>query len=234
MRLYRPNAASNVRLAFGVELSEGLSFFEKTKAHAAALDAVQAPLAEAAEATRQARTPLPKLRAARRFGEYGVEQALRRAQLVCKDVDGGRAGAVSGVVFPNGLDPEVTPKGAAQLEAAKDLRARVENGALAELQPAKEKLFALLDPAIQAFEQALAALDSATAVVDRARAIEVSRRDDHRRTVDAIFGHVRAAYPGDRAIHAVIAPVVDERGRGGEGDDGDDGDEGDDGSGDET
>jgi len=212
MRLYRNTAASRLRLDYGIELLAGLTFFDKTRSIAVALQPVQESLATAADATVAAERLLPALRATKRFAEYGTEQAVRVLHGRCKELDGARVGPITEALFPNDLSAEVTPKGDAQLAASKKLRRRIDDAGLAEIVAAKAELAAHLDAPLAAFDTASAALAGAIKTRSDAFLSEVARRNDHRRTIDAIFGELRAAYPGDRTIQKVIVPELDEGG----------------------
>jgi len=135
---------------------------------------------------------------------------MRLAGRCPHELDGGRIGPITNGVFPNDLGAEVTPKGEAQLVATKKLRKRLDDSGLAEVKAKKAELLAVLDGPLTTFDDAGKSLHNAVKAHNDAFLTEVARRDDHRRTIDAVFGQIRAAYPGDRAIHKVIVPEVDE------------------------
>ena len=92
------------------------------------------------------------------------------------------------------------------MRAIKGLRQRNADSNHPQVVPVQAELLAVIDSALAQFDAALTAFADATRAAAEAFATEIMRRDDHRFTLDAVLGQIRAAFPGDRALHDLIVP----------------------------
>ena len=157
-----------------------------------------------------------------KFAELEAEGRVRRVFNRCRELDGDRAGPICQALFPDGLTVVLLPQGANQKLALERLRATIHSSNLAELAAHKDALVAVCDEAIGLFAPAFDAWRTAKDSFDRAYLAEAQRRDEHRRTVDAIFGGIRQALPRDRRLQDAIVPQVEAPPRRAPDDDGDD------------
>lgn len=206
MLLYRKGAATPIRVAFAEELALGCERFPETADIAPAATAANEPL-EAAHAARVAKEkPLRLARVGRRFAEFDVETVVRDVYGACKRADGNRVGPIVKVVFPKGLAVVVAPSGKAQLDAVDALERRINGATDAKLAPLKADFAARLGAAASAFASAETAYRDAYKAWSDAFDEERLRRDDHYRTMDKLFGLIRAAFPTDAARREVVVP----------------------------
>lgn len=210
MRNYRKNAATEGRLDYGMELVAGLQLFPETEALAPDFEQLQGELEQAHEARRALRKPLVKARVGLRLASYLTDQAIRTCSRAAEVADGNRRGPIHEIVFPRGLTPVVVPVGARQVPPTEKLIERLSTSkhpgvaALAAEQKPK------LDAALAQLQAAAAAHLAARKAHDAAFQEEVALRDEHRRHIDRLMGHVRAAFPGDRTRQDLVFPEVDE------------------------
>ncbi|MRG94187.1 hypothetical protein [Polyangium spumosum] len=210
MRKYRDNAASIVRVEYGVDLIAGLALFPETAPAAAEMQTVNDALGAQYEKRRALRVPVIKTRAALRFAEYSVERVIRSALRAAEIEDGGRRGRICASVFPKGVKPILRPVGKRQVKPLKDLVERLQHSKVAGIEAYRAAWLLKLSDALVSFEAAVAAHLSALSAQDEAFKVELALRDAHHDTVERIMGQVRTAFPRDRAIQNAIFPVVDE------------------------
>lgn len=206
MRLYPINMSSDGRLRFGRRLIRGLGRVDATRGLAAAVERVQGPLVEAARARESLEEPVELASDDVAFGELDAEGKLRRVFHRARELDGDRPGVVTNIGFPDGLGAVVAPKGQAQADALADVRRRYAESREEALAPHRDALVALVDQAIAAFAPAYQRWATAKKALADAYALERLRRDEHRRTLDAVFGGIREALPGDAAVRNTIVP----------------------------
>ncbi len=213
MRKYRSNAASDVRVAYGVELVAGLQSFSETAAHAASFEVLNDELDAAYQKRIQLRKPSLKKRAAFRFAQYETDQVIRMFHRAMEIADGGRKhGPIAEFLFPDGLSPVVAPFGERQIAPTEELIGRVtrckvpgSEGLCLEWQPKLEASLAKLR--LAADEHKATRKAHIEAFQD-----EVALRSEHYMAVDKLMGCVRTAFPNDRGRQDLIFPVVDDGG----------------------
>ena len=225
MRLYLGSAASADILRFGRRLKKGLGRFEKTRHLANVLDVTQAALAAAHAATEALEAPLDDASDDLKFAELEAEAQVRRLWNRTKELDGDRVGPITKVGFPDGITAVLAPKGRAQGAALQKLRAAYDDSNAPEVAAHKTELLAACDDARALLAPAIEAWEAADEAYDKAFATEVRRRGEHRRTVDAIFGGIREALPGETKLQNAIVPRVDKPGKPAKSDTDDDGGE---------
>lgn len=209
MRLYASSLESVGRLRFGRRLMKALARFERTADLAEPLREAQIALAEAERARAALEEPLDDASDDLRFAELACEAQIRRVFNRCKELDGDRIGPVTKVGFGKGVTAVIAPKGASQAKALAKLHGDYKDANVAELAPHRDAIVQLLDQAKSSFQTALDAYEGAFTARLTAFSLEKLRRAEHRRTVDAIFGGIREAFPGDTALHNAIVPRVD-------------------------
>jgi hypothetical protein len=154
-------------------------------------------LATAKTAREQAEQGLINPRVAAKFAEYTLECVLREIASLAKIADNKAGGdMVFKAIFPNGLDPEVRPRGAAQLAASSALRGRLDS------QPAaaavKAQVLKNLDTALAAVSTALTARKAAEQALAHARAVEDGARETFVSAYDSNAGAIRRLFPRNR------------------------------------
>lgn len=218
MQRYREDAGSPTRIDYGFGLVVGLQAFQETSNLAPTFEQVNNDLADAYDERIERRKPLVKARFGLRFANHQIDQTTRMIHGAAQIADGGRKGPITEALFPEGLTPEIRPKGAAQIKPSEELLGRF----------AKSKLAAVADLGatwVPRLAADLAALRSAAethknandAYVDAFKT-ELAERAEHARQVDRVMGLVRAAFPRDKARQDLVFPEV-ERGSGGGDDD---------------
>jgi hypothetical protein len=210
MRNYRVNAATALRLDFGVELGLGLDLFPETAPLRADLQPAQDALETAYEDRRKRRKPLVEARVRVRLTGYLLRQTIRSAFKAAEIADGGRRGPICKAVFPEGLSAEVAPQGKAMIDKAGKLRDRLQLSKLPTLADYRKAWLPELQADVDGLTQAGAAHTAATKDYVDAFAVELAARQEHRRMVDRIAGEVRATFPSDKAKQDVVFPVPEE------------------------
>jgi hypothetical protein len=171
---------------------------EGTKALASAFEPIHSGLQTAAEARVQAEKAMTVLRVGVRFAEDGLERAIRQVALLAHTVDNNATtGPAYKALFPDGLDAEVRPIGASQVDVAVALRARMDSQPAAA--PVKAQATENLDKALAAFRSALAARTAGETQVSQARAAEMGARERFVSAYDANMGAIRQLFPRERA-----------------------------------
>jgi len=210
MRSYRSNAASDVRIEYGIELGEGLALFPETASAASEIGTLNGALAIEHDKRRALRIPVLRTRAALRFAEFSVERVVRSALRAAEIEDGGRRARICASLFPKGSNPILKPVGKKQLKPLKDLVERLEKSKVAGIDAYRAVWLPKLKDALASFETAVAAHLAALSVYDDVFKTELALRDAHHDAVDRIMGQVRTAFPRDRALQDVLFPPVDE------------------------
>lgn len=213
MKKYRSSAASDTRVAYGIELVAGLQSFPETASHAAPFEVLNDELDTAHKKRIQLRKPSLQKRAAFRFAHYDTDQMIRMCHRAVEIVDGGRKnGPLATFLFPDGLGPVVAPYGVRQIEPTEKLIADMKRCKV----PGSEAFCAEWIPKLEAvvgkLKQAADAHTQARKAHIEAFQDEVALRSEHYMAVDKLMGFVRAAFPNDRARQDLIFPVVDDSG----------------------
>ena len=94
MRKYRNDAGSELRRDYGIELMEGLRFFEQTAALADGFAGQNDSLEQAWKARLEAERALLAHRAKVRFADFNWDQTLRSCSAAVEIADGGMRGAL--------------------------------------------------------------------------------------------------------------------------------------------
>lgn len=76
MKKYRNNAASDIRVSYGIEVCAGLRFFPETATYAGSFESLNNDLDAAYTKRLQLRKPLLEKRAAFRFAQYDTDQMI--------------------------------------------------------------------------------------------------------------------------------------------------------------
>jgi hypothetical protein len=210
MRNYRPSAATNIRVDFGVELVAGLRLFPETAANAAPFELLTDQLDDQHTARRALRKPLVKARCELRFANYRTDQTIRQAARAAEIADGGRRGPIFDALFPDGLKPVVAPPGARQIAPTQALVDRLTKSKVAGIDTYRSEWLPKLTASLHDLELAAAAFDEARDAYNDAFETEIALRDQHRTEVDRLSGLVRAAFPHDREKQDLVFPVVEE------------------------
>lgn len=217
MRKYRANAATDVRLDYGIELCEGLALFPETASLVPVFAAVNDDLAHAQEARRARRTPLVKARVAIRSGNFKVDTTIRSAAKAAEIADGGRRGPIFKAAFPDGVAAVVAPVGARQIPPTEALIDRIQKSKVPGMDAYRDAWVPKLEADLGGLKNADQAHKDAHKAYVGAFGTELALRQEHFLAVDKIAGAVRAAFPGDKAKQDLVFPVVDEaEGNGGE------------------
>jgi hypothetical protein len=190
--------ASTVLLGLGRFHLAALAQSAETKGLATAFQPTQDALASATAARERAEVDLAAPRVAARFSEFALERAIREIALLAHGADNNTgSGPTFRALFPEGLDAELRPRGAAQLAAANRLRARL-NG-----QPAavgvRGQVATTFDSALAALGAALEARQTAERALGIARANEDGARETFVAAYDSNAGAIRQLFPRQRA-----------------------------------
>jgi hypothetical protein len=210
MRKYRTDAATPLRLDYGVELAAGLTLFPETAPFAAPFIALNTELETAYEDRLHKRKPLAIARVALRHENYRTDQLLRSAARAAEIADGGRRGPIFEATFPDGLRPVVTPEGARQIAPTRDLIDRLGKSRVAGIDAYRKEWLPKLATALASLEKAAALLDAATRAHRDAFTTELALRDQHLVAVDALMGQVKAVFPRDKDRQDLVFPIVEE------------------------
>lgn len=170
----------------------------ETQGLATAFKLAHDALTVAHAAREQAEDALVEPRANVRFVEAELEMVLRDVADEAHRQDRRTSGEQAfKAIFPDGLDPEVRPRGTGQLAVATALRSRL------DLQPAAAVVKGLklkdLDAAIAALASALEARRMAEQALGLARANEDGARETFVSSYDGNAGAIRQLFPRNRA-----------------------------------
>jgi len=198
MQVPMSTMASNVLLGLGRFHLAALAQSDATKGLATAFQPTQDALAAAKTGREQAEDALIAPRVGARFAEFGLERVLRQIALQAHAADNNTDhGAAFKALFPNGLDAELRPRGAAQLTASTALRGRLDTqpaaaGVKAQCMKDFDAALATLGGALEARRMAERALGIARATEDGARETFISAYDSN-------AGAIRQMFPRNRA-----------------------------------
>jgi hypothetical protein len=208
MRKYRKSASSAVRVAYGIELAEGLRQFPETAHLADSFAAMNEALAAQLDKRLGLEKPLAEARVRLRFAEYHADQCIRSAARAAEIADGGRRGRIAAAVFPEGLTPVVAPTGRRQIEPMRELVGNLEHSRLPSLDAYRAEWQPRLAESLARLEDAAAAFHAASDAVARAFAEETALREVHEHEVDRVIGLVRAAFPRDKVRQDLVFPIL--------------------------
>jgi hypothetical protein len=206
MRNYRSNAASDVRIDYGVALVRGLWNFEKTRPHSEGFKALNDALEAQYRLRLGLRKPWLEARQDVRFGDINADDVIRSYQSAAHIADGGRRGAISKAVLSEGSTPVTAPSGARQLPALIDVIRDLDNARVEGIDAFRTAERPKLEAARLQLQTAVDTYQSARAAYHDAFAIEKGLRDEHRLAVDAMMGTVRHAFPGDKRRQDAVFP----------------------------
>lgn len=189
--------ASEVLLSSGSHHLIALNQTEETKSLVAAFQPAHDELQTAAAARAQAEAAMGQPRVVLRFAENALEKVIREVALQAHVVDNNTSkGPAFTALFPDGLNAEVRPLGAAQVVAATALRERLAS------QPAaaqvKAALADKLDKALAQFKSSFEARQAGEAKLSQARAAELGARERLVKAYDANMGAIRQLFPRER------------------------------------
>jgi len=197
MRTIKPAAASDTMLSSGSNHLTALDQTPETKPLIGAFQPVQEDLQTAAAARVLAEKAMGAPRVVVRFAEKALEKVIREIALLAHTTDNNATtGPAFKALFPNGLEAELRPLGAAQVAAAATLRERLDS------QPAATKVKAQVmdsfDKAFAVFKQAIDARQTAETKLSQARAAESGARERFVKAYDSNIGAIRQLFPRDR------------------------------------
>lgn len=211
MKKYRANAASEVRVDYGVELCAGLQFFPETAGYAAPFQQLNDELFAAWSARRALRKPLIERRAAFRFAHYMTDQTIRMSHRAVEIADGGRKGGpLAKAIFPEGLGPVVAPYGKRQIKPTEDLIGRIERCKLPGIDAYRAEWQPKLQASLDGLKASSKDKDDAHDAYLGAFKVELGLRAEHYHSIDKIMGQVRATFPNDRGKQDLVFPEVDD------------------------
>jgi hypothetical protein len=197
MRTVKPATASDSMLRSGRNHLTALDQTPETRPLISAFQPVHEDLQTAAAARVMAEDAMGAPRVVVRFVEKGLERVIREIALLAHTVDNNTtSGPAFKALFPNGLDGEIRPRGAAQVDSAQTLRERLDS------QPAAAKVKAQvmdkLDKALSEFKAAVDARQAAETKLSQARAAESGARERFVKVYDSNMGAIRQLFPRDR------------------------------------
>jgi hypothetical protein len=211
MRKYNRNASSPARVAYGMEVSEGLRFFPETGDLAAPFATLTTQL-ETIYLERVARErALVPIRARVRFANYAFDVAVRGAAKTAEIADNGKKGALYKTLFPEGLGAVVLPSGEGQAKAGRKFVEMLTQSKAPGADQVRDQWLGKLTDAQGGLEESLGARAAAYADVAKARAVEDAAKEDHELAVERVMGQLRTIFPRDRARWDVVFPSVQAR-----------------------
>jgi len=197
MQIPAPKVASGQLIVLGTSHLAALAQIAETAALAPPFKVHQDALVLAKRAREDAELALVSPRVAARFAEYALEEVIRGIAGRAHALDGNMvSGSVFNGVCPNGLEPEVSPRGVAQKESALRLQNRLDT------QPAAAKLRPEFSDKLKAATADLAAkLDARKAAgeaLGRTIAGDLGARESWVAAYDANAGSIRTLFPRNR------------------------------------
>lgn len=127
MQIPTAKVASGQLIILGASHLGSLAEFKETEPLGPAFKINQDALVDAKRAREAALLGLVAPRVGARFSEYRLEESIRGLAAAAHALDGNMvSGPAFKAICPNGLEPEVSPRGAAQLVAARALLSRLE------------------------------------------------------------------------------------------------------------
>ena len=206
MRKYRSDANSEVRVVYGIDLSEGLQQFPESVPLATTIQAQNEQLDRLRRNRELAERKMPSARARLRFAEYNYDSTVRTAARGLEVSDGGRRSVLYKAIFPDRIADLVRSSGESQLKLSSTFIARIKASNAAGIEPWREQWVPRIEEAHAKLEAAVKARAAAYAEVGAARVLEEAAREAHSTIVDKLMGEVRALFPRDRKRWDVIFP----------------------------
>ncbi|MFT3769198.1 MAG: hypothetical protein QM820_27480 [Minicystis sp.] len=211
MRKYRNNAASPIRVDFGVDLAAGLRRFPETAALADELEKTNDALFAQYLARLAARKPMVAARVPVRFANHDTDQVLRDCAHAARQADGAQGGPIFKSIFKDGLGPAVRPNGARQIPATETVIADMKKSAAHGIDAFRAVWIPRIQDSLAVLQKAAATQDTLRDAYLAAYAEEIALRNQHYTAVDRIIGQVRAAFPGNTTKQDLVFPeVIDE------------------------
>lgn len=207
MKMYPKNSSSVVRVEFGWLLIALLRAFQVIAEIADAFEKLNDRLEDASSVAWATKKVLKKAMAALQAAEFRVDRAIRSVSRAAESADGGRRGPVHEILFPDGLGAVVHPSGRNQLQPARDLVTRMKSSTHPGVVSFSQEWLAKVEDKVNALASGVAAYNEASDAYEAAFQTELALREEHYRSVDEIGGHVRTAFPGDRAMQNAVFPV---------------------------
>jgi len=195
-----------VRVAYSLEVVEGLGFFPETAPFAPPFEEQTLELEQLFLDTMTKDRALVPIRARVRYANFAFDAAARGASKTAQIADGGKRGVLYDTLFPDGLGAVVIPSGTGQAKAGRKFVDRLVESKAAGADSVRDQWLGKLQDSLGALEDALEARAAAYADLARARAAEEAAKYDHELSVERLMGHVRAIFPRDRARWDVIFP----------------------------
>lgn len=206
MRKYRENASVPDRVAYGVELVEGLRFFPETTYLAEPFETQTLELEKLyADRLQKERDMLP-LRAKVKYANFGFDSMVRTCSKTAEIADGGKRGSLHSALFPNGLGSVVTPAGKAQIPVAEAFLRQLEESKASGADKLRAEWLTKLKEQLAELVAAVAARDKGYLARAEALSREDAAAEDHELALERIMGQVRSIFPKDRDRWIVIFP----------------------------
>jgi hypothetical protein len=209
MKKYSPKSSSPTRLDYGQELDAGLTGSPETAPLAEELAPANRNLEEAYQARLAGNRAVVRSRAVVRITEYQAEREVRSFARGLEIAEGGRRGPAFDAILPDGIQPVLAPRRAAQARAIRLLLEALRACTIPAAVRAAIEWVPRLTAIAERLEAAVTAHDEAIAAQEAAFRTELRRRDEHERTVEQLMGRVRTLFPGDRAAQDAVFPTVD-------------------------
>jgi len=213
MRKYRSNASADDRVAFFVEVAEGLGLFSETAELAPPLLAQNEELERVNKERIGKERLLLNHRVKVRFADFLWDSAVRSLMRAAEIADGGTRGSVHAAVFPNGIGPVVVPSGAGQVAPAKAFVTALKASKAPGVDELRTQWLPKLEEALGTLETAVDRRTEAYGAVAEARAVEDAACDDHELALERVMGQIRAIFPKDKRTWNVIFPSSPRRSR---------------------
>jgi len=198
MQTPMPTMSSEHLLLLGRFHLAALDQHAETRGLVAGFQPTQDALAGKLRTREDAQNALVGPRVAMRFAEYLAEQVIRAIALAAHAADNNmETGAAFRAVFPEGVDAEVRPRGAAQVRTARRVRDRL--AAAPAAAPFRDAHLAPLDGAIADLDAKIEARGVAGRTLGVARAEEDAARETFVAGYDSNAGAIRTLFPRNRA-----------------------------------
>ncbi|HUT76043.1 MAG TPA: hypothetical protein VM285_00040 [Polyangia bacterium] len=211
MRKYKPQSGSATRVAYGIEVAEGLRFFPETADLAAPFAALNTQLETIYLERKAKERALIPIRAKVRFANFAFDAAVRGAAKTAEIADNGKKGALYKALFPEGLGTVVLPSGEGQAKAGRKFVELLTQSKAPGADAVRDQWLGKLTDAQGGLEESLGARTAAYADVAKTRAVEDAAKEDHELAVERVMGQLRSIFPRDKARWDVVFPSVQAR-----------------------
>lgn len=210
MYKYAPDASSEVRIAYALDLLTGLRFFSECTALADTLDAENTRLQNIVDQRTQHNRALLLARSQLRINEFLLEESIRTLSRATELMDGGR-GAMYNNLFPEGITPIIAPFGTKQAAPAQALLQRLESGKLAGFDALREAQLTPYKAAVTRFQESVQNYQNSRDKDVTLFATEQQIRNDHRLAVERIEGSIMQIFAGNKRKQTAIFPSAPRR-----------------------